>query len=130
MKTLKAGASIRGIAVFGTFNREWDIATVTVSGLEPQALHCRVRQYGDSGFTLAHRAYYHHNNRVRQKAGKGAETTEPQVVVSHDVIWKMRYRREGDEFGPHLDPIIMNGEGWDVVNPKIVMEKKVPFGTE
>ena len=131
MGTLAVGQSVRGIAVLGTFHREWDEATVTVSGLEPAAISCRVRKYGSAGFTLVHRAYYHHNARVRQQAGKDPQFTEASVILQHDVIWKMRYQREGDEYAPHVDPIHLMGESWDVVEdpaPKIVYERKPPFG--
>jgi len=130
MKALKPGASVEGIAVLGTFHREWDIATVTVSGLEPNGLACRVRKFGDSGFTVAHRAYLRHNNVVRDRVGKDAEYTEVNSIIRHDVVWVMKFHREGDEFAPHLDPIDQDGEGWDVVadpGPSIVHEKEAPF---
>jgi hypothetical protein len=128
MGKLEPGAKARGIAVFGTFDREWDVATVTVAGLEPQALHCRARTYGDKGFTLAHRAYYAHNQAVRKAAGETAGA-DVYAVVSHKVIWKMQFHREGDEFAPQLDPIVMDSEGWDVTNAKIVHVKEAPFGS-
>jgi hypothetical protein len=131
MGKLEAGQSVKGIAVFGTFHREWDVATVTVAGLESRAIDARVRQYGDSGFVLSHRAYYHHNQRVRERAGPDAEAREFYAVVKHSVIWRMEYHREGDEFSPQLDPIILDREEWDVVSdpgPEIVMEKQAPFG--
>jgi len=131
LKTLASGASLAGIAVFGTFSREWDTATVLVSGLESAALVSRVRKYGEAGFTIAHRAYTKHNQRVLQAAGKDAQYTEVNAIVQHDVVWKMRFHREGDEFSPQIDPIIFDGEGWDVVEdpaPKIVLEKGRVFG--
>ena len=127
---LESGESLQGIAVLGTFDREWDVATVTVSGLEPHSVHARVRKVGND-FTLAHHAYYHHNKRVMKKAGKDAGNTYVHAIIKHEVIWKMKFHREGDEFEPQLDPIILDWEGWDVVNdpaPKIVLEKKAPFG--
>ena len=130
MGTLKKGQSVNGIAVFGTFNSEWDIAVVTVSGLEPAGLQIRVRKYADAGFTLSHRAYSRHNAAIAKKAGSGAEFTEANAIVRHDVIWVMRYHREGDEYAPQMDPIILDGEAWDVIAkpaPKIVMELEVPF---
>ncbi len=130
MGKLPAKGSLKGIAVFGTFHREWDSATITVAGLEPRAIHCRARQYGDAGFTLAHRAYYHHNARVREKAGPDAQAREFHAIVKHNVVWRMEFHREGDEFAPQLDPIILDREEWDVVSdpgPEIVMEKKPPF---
>ena len=67
-----------------------------------------------------------------RKAGKDPEFTEVNAIVKHDVIWKMKFHREGDEYGPHLDPIFLDAETWDVVEdppPTIVMEKKDPFGS-
>ena len=131
MGTLKAGASVKGIAVFqGTFNPEWDKAVVTVSGLEAHGLKTRVRKYEGAGFTLSHKAYSRHNAAVLKKAGDGAEFTEAGAIVRHEVLWVMRYHREGDEYSPQLDPILLDGEGWDVAEkpgPKIVMELEVPF---
>lgn len=127
---LKAGESLRGIAVLGTFDREWDVATVTVSGLEPNSLHGRVRKVGNS-FTLGHHAYHLHNQRVLDKAGKDAGNTWVHAIIQHEVVWTMKFHREGDEFEPQLDPIILDWEGWDVVEdpaPKIVLEKQAPFG--
>jgi hypothetical protein len=132
MGKLAPGKSVRGIAVFGTFNREWDVAYVTVSGLESTAIHARVRKFGAAGFTVAHRAYHLRNQRVLRKAGKNPEFTEVHAVVKHNVIWKMKFHRKGDEYAPHLDPIVLDTEGWDVVEdppPTIVMEKKDPFGS-
>ena len=131
MGKLKKGEKIKGIAVLGSFSREWDVATVTVSGLEPRAIRCRVRKFGGSGFTLAHRAYTHHNKRVREKAGKEADFSETFAIVRHDVVRRMQYHREGDEFAPQLDPIYLDSEGWEVVDdpgPAIVMELAAPFG--
>lgn len=132
MGKLEPGQSLRGIAVFGTFNREWDVAYVTVSGLESAAIHTRARKFGAAGFTIAHRAYHLHNQRVLQKAGKDPEFTEVYAIVKHDVVWKMKFYRKGDEYAPQLDPIYLDVEGWDVVEdppPTIVMEKEDPFGT-
>lgn len=132
MGKLEPGESVRGIAVFGTFNREWDVAYVTVSGLESTAIHARVRKFGAVGFTMAHRAYYLHNQRVLGNAGKDPEFTEVHAIVKHDVIWTMKFHREGDEYAPHLDPIRLDAEGWDVVEeppPTIVMEIADPFGS-
>lgn len=130
MGTLKKGQSVSGIAVFGTFHREWDIAIVTVSGLEPAGLLTRVRKYEGAGFTLSHRAYSRHNKAVMAKAGKDAEFTETNAIVRHEVIWVMKYHREGDEYAPQMDPILLDGEGWDVAakpGPAIVMELEAPF---
>ena len=130
MKELAPGQSVRGIAVFGAYNREWRSAEVVVTGLEPRAISARVKKFGASGFTLPHRAYYHHNKRVLKKAGKDADYTEPFVILQHSVARKLRFRREGDEFAPQLDEIIPDGFEWDVLQkpaPKIVLEKKPPF---
>lgn len=132
MGKLAPGSSVRGIAVFGTFSREWDVAYVTVSGLESAAIHTRVRKFGAAGFTLAHRAYHLHNQRVLKRAGKDPEFTEVYAIVKHRVIWNMKFHREGDEYAPQLDPIYLDSEGWDVVEkppPAIVMEKTDPFGS-
>jgi hypothetical protein len=132
MGKLEPGKSLRGIAVFGTFNREWDVAYVTVSGLESAAIHARVRKFGAAGFTMAHQAYHLHNQRVLKKAGKDPEFTEVHAIVKHVVIWKMKFHREGDEYAPHMDPIHLDAEGWDVVEdpaPTIVKEKEDPFGS-
>lgn len=128
MGKLEPGAKVRGIAVLGSFDREWDVATVSVAGLEPRAIHARVRTFGDKGFTLAHRAYHGHNAAVRKAAGE-AEGTDLYAIVRHQVIWKMQFHREGDEFAPHLDPIVMDSEGWDVTNAEIVHRKELPFGS-
>ena len=132
MGKLAPGSSVRGIAVFGTFSREWDVAYVTVSGLESTAIHARVRKFGAAGFTMAHGAYHLHNQRVLKKAGKDPEFAEVHAIVKHDVIWRMKFHREGDEYAPHVDPIYLDAEGWDVVEnppPTIVMEKEDPFGS-
>lgn len=124
---LKPGESLHGIAVFGEFSREWDEAVITVAGLEPRAIKTRVRKYGEAGFTLAHRAYFHHNNLVMEAAGADADWKDVQGIVEHQVIWKMKFHREGDEFSAQLDPIFLDSEGWDVLEdpaPKIVMEFK------
>jgi len=125
---LAPGESLRGIAVLGTFNRQWDTATVLVSGLEPFTRNCRVRKYGDAGFTMSHRAYAKHNEAVLAKAGADATFEDAQAIVQHDVVWKMEFHREGDEFGPQLDPIVLDTEGWNVLGPKIIHEKRPPFG--
>ncbi|MHC4953516.1 MAG: hypothetical protein ACYTGZ_06470 [Planctomycetota bacterium] len=130
MKTLAPGQSVKGIAVFGTFDRHWDNATIDVTGLEPRAISTRVRNYGNNGFTLAHRAYHRHNKSVLKKVGKDAEYTEPFVVLQHRVALKLKFHREGDEFAPQLDPIFADGEDWDVLAtppPKIVLTKKLPY---
>jgi hypothetical protein len=127
MGKLEPGAKVRGIAVFGTFDREWDVATVTVGGLEPRAIHARVRTYGDK-FTYAHKAYYAHNRAVRKAAGE-TPGKDAYAVISHKVVWTMRFHREGDEFAPQLDPIVMDGEGWDVTDAKVVHVKAAPFGS-
>ncbi|MFQ5845870.1 MAG: hypothetical protein ACE5JG_12880, partial [Planctomycetota bacterium] len=103
--TLPAGGSVRGIAVFGTFDREWDTARVTVSGLEPRVIHSRIRSY-PNGFTVPHRGYSARNARV-VKGAAGAEPEAKDVVLFHDVLWEMKYRRKGDEIAPHQDPIIL-----------------------
>lgn len=130
MGTLKKGQSVAGIAVFGTFHREWDVTTVTVSGLEPAGLLTRVRKYEGAGFTLSRRAYRRHNAAVLKKAGKDAEYTETNAIVRHEVIWVMKYHREGDEYAPQMDPILLDGQGWDVAakpGPTIVVELEAPF---
>jgi hypothetical protein len=130
MKTLKKGQSVEGIAVFGTFSREWDISTVMVSGLEPHGLICRVRKYEGAGFTVAHGAYGRHNAAVLKAAGENPEFTEANAIVRHEIVWRMRFHREGDEYSPHLDPIYLDKEEWDVVSkpaPKIEMELEAPF---
>jgi len=126
---LQPGDSVRGIAVFGTFNREWDTATVTVAGLEPYARQCRVRKYGDAGFTVFHRAYVEHNNAVLEKAGSDATFTDSYAILSHNVVWKMQFHREGDEFAPQVDRIYLDSEGWSLGDPapQIVAEPKPPF---
>jgi len=127
--TLKAGQTVKGIAVFGTFHREWDIADVTVAGLEPYARECRVRKYGDVGFTVFHRAYYDHNRRVLAKAGADAAFEDVHAIVRHNVVWKMKFHRKGDEFAPQVDRIFLDEEGWEVADPgpEIVFEPKPPF---
>lgn len=128
---LKAGESLRGIAVFGTFHREWDVATITVAGLEPYARECRVRKYGDAGFTAFHRAYAAHNQAVLAKAGAGATFQDVHAIVRHNVVWKMQFHREGDEFAPQIDRIYLDAEGWSVSEPgpEIAAEPKPPFGS-
>lgn len=128
LKTLGPGESVRGIAVFGTFHREWDKATITVSGLEPYGRECRVRKYGDAGFTMPHRAYQAHNNAVLAKAGAEATFQEVNAIVRHNVVWKMDFHREGDEFAPQIDRIFLDAEGWSLAAPpEIVEELKIPF---
>ena len=124
MKTLAPGKSVKGLAVFGTFHREWDVARVVVTGLEPRAIPTRVRVYGSNGFTLPHRAYHAHNKAVLKKAGKDADFTDKWVVLQHNVAFEMTFEREGDEFAPQLDPIIARGTDWTVLNPTIVREIK------
>ena len=131
MGSLKAGQTVKGIAVFGTFHREWDKAVISVSGLESYGVKTRVRKFEGAGFTLSHKAYTRHNAAVLKKAGDGAEFTETNALVRHEVLWVMRYHREGDEYSPQMDPILLDGEAWDVVakpGPKIVIELEVPFG--
>jgi hypothetical protein len=128
MGELKPGESVRGIAVFGTFHREWDKATITVLGLEAAARACRVRKYGDAGFTMPHRAYYQHNKNVLAKAGADAAFQEVHAIVRHNVVWKMDFHREGDEFAPQVDRIYLDAEGWSLsAPPEIVAEPKPPF---
>ncbi|HEX5138024.1 MAG TPA: hypothetical protein VFY93_13695 [Planctomycetota bacterium] len=126
---LQPGETARGIAVFGTFNREWDTAIVTVAGLEPYARQCRVRKYGDSGFTVFHRAYAEHNKEILAKAGAGAAFTDSYAILGHNVVWSMKFHREGDEFAPQVDRIYLDGEGWSLGDPapQIVAEPKPPF---
>jgi hypothetical protein len=129
---LNPGESVRGIAVLGTFHREWDEATVLVYGLEPVARQVRVRKYA-TGFTLPHRAYLRHNAQVLEAAGDGASYTEVHGIVHHNVVWQMSFHREGDEFAPHVDPIYMDSEGWEVIEdpaPKIVKERPAPFAAK
>jgi hypothetical protein len=130
MKELQPGESVRDIAVFGTFHREWDKATVTVSGLEPYGRACRVRKYGEAGFTLPHRAYSAHNQAVLAKAGADATFQEVHAIVRHNVVWKMDFHREGDEFAPQVDRIFLDMEGWSLAAPapEIVSEPKPPIG--
>lgn len=127
--TLKAGESLSGIAVFGTFNREWDSATITVSGLEAYARECRVRKYGEAGFTMPHRAYTEHNKAVLKKAGADATFQDANAIVRHNVVWKMDFHREGDEFAPQVDRIHLDAEGWSLLppGPEIVAETQLPF---
>lgn len=127
--TLDPDKTLRGIAVFGTFHREWDAATVTVAGLEPYARQCRARKYGDIGFTLFHRAYGDHNQAVVAKAGTDAAFQDVYAVVRHNVVWKMQFHREGDEFAPQVDRIYLDAEGWSLSDPapQIVAEPKPPF---
>jgi len=127
--TLQPGESLRGIAVFGTFHREWDVATITVSGLEPYARECRVRKYGENGFTLFHRAYVEHNKAVLAKVPADATFQDVYAIVHHNVVWKMQVHREGDEFAPQVDRIYMDAEGWSLgePDPAIVAEPKRPF---
>jgi hypothetical protein len=128
LKVLQPGESLRGIAVFGTFNREWDTATITVSGLEAHARECRVRKYGEAGFTMPHRAYYAHNQAVLKKAGLDATFQDVQAIVRHNIVWKMDFHREGDEFAPQVDRIFLDAEGWNLsAPPEIVEELKFPF---
>jgi hypothetical protein len=126
---LQPGESVRGIAVFGTFHREWDISTVTVAGLEPYARHCRVRKYGEGGFTVFHRAYDAHNKAVLAKAGPEATFEDTYAILRHNVVWSMKFHREGDEFAPQVDRIILDTEGWALAEPapEIVAEPKPPF---
>jgi len=127
--TLQPGESLRGIAVFGTFHREWDVATITVSGLEPYALECRARKYGDAGFTLFHRAYHQHNKAVLAKAPADATFEDTYAIVRHNVVWEMQFHREGDEFAPQVDRIFLDAEGWSLgePGPEIVAEPKPPL---
>lgn len=127
--TLKPGQSVKGIAVFGTFHREWDIAEVAVAGLEPYSRECRVRKYGDAGFTVFHRAYYHHNRRVLAKAGADASFEDVHAIIRHNVVWKMKFHRKGDEFAPQVDRIFLDEEGWAVADPgpEVVFEPQPPF---
>jgi len=130
MKVIKPGTTVHGIAVFGSFDREWDTAHVTVSGVEPRVLHCRVRKYAN-GFVVPHRAYGVHNAGVKAKAGKDDVGKDAYVVLAHDVVWGMHYTRAGDEFAPHLDNINRVREGWEVSDnpaPKIVLTKTAVFG--
>jgi hypothetical protein len=126
---LAVGDSLRGIAVFGTFHREWDVATLTVAGLEPYARECRARKYGDSGFTLFHRAYHEHNKAVLAKIPADATFQDVYAIVRHNVVWKMQVHREGDEFAPQVDRIYLDAEGWNLADPapEIVAEPKPPF---
>lgn len=126
---LQPGDSVRGIAVFGTFHREWDAATVSVSGLEPYARHCRVRKYGEHGFTVFHRAYDARNKAVLEKAGSEATFEDTYAILRHNVVWNMKFHREGDEFAPQVDKIILDAEGWALADPapEIVAEPKPPF---
>lgn len=129
---LKQGEKINGIAVFGTFDREWDTAKITFSGLEPRSLQCRVHKYADGSFTFAHRAYREHNEKVIQKAGED-KGLDVYAILQHDIVWSMDVRREGDEFQPQMDfagRVALVSEGWTVVEdpaPKIVLEKEPPF---
>ncbi len=123
MKTLAAGKSVQGIAVLGTWNREWDVTTIHVSGLESGAVTTRVKKYGDL-FTVAHRAYYHRNRRVAEKVSDIADFQEVRAIVKHNVVWSMVYSRKGDEFGAQNDPFIFESEGWDVLSSEIAYEKK------
>jgi hypothetical protein len=127
--TLNPGDSLRGIAVFGTFNREWDTAAVTVAGLEPYARACRARKWGDAGFTLFHRAYEEHNKAVLAKVAPDATFEDVYAIVRHNVVWKMQFHREGDEFAPQVDRIYLDAEGWSLgePGPEIVAEPKPPF---
>ena len=121
---LGAGQSLQGIAVFGTFDREWDVAGITVSGLEPRVISTRVVKYG-ADFTVPHRAHSKRNAAVLKKAGD-TEGKAEQVILFHDAVWSMTYRRKGDEFAPHQDPILLEGEGWKVQTdpaPKILTTK-------
>jgi len=130
---LKPGEKLRGVAVFGIFDREWDRAVITVSGLEPRGIHCRVRKFGD-GFTMFHRAYRAHNAAVMQAASQEDKGTDAYAIVQHDVLWRMTYLREGDEFEPHLDfagRVHLDSEEWIVSEdpaPRIALEKQPPFG--
>jgi hypothetical protein len=124
MKTLAPGKSVKGIAVFGTFDRQWNDVTISVTGLEPRSIHTRVKKYGSNGFTLPHRAYNGHNKVVLAKAGKDADFTEHFVVVSQAISYEMKFTRKGDEFAPQMDPIFAIGSDWTVKNPKIVIVKK------
>jgi hypothetical protein len=129
LKKLQPGDSVRGIAVFGTFHREWDSAVVDVAGLEPYARHCRVRKYGDAGFTVFHRAYHAHNKAVLAAAGADATFQDVHAILRHNVVWRMKLHREGDEFAPQVDRIILDAEGWALADPQpeIVSEPKRPF---
>ena len=124
MKTLAPGKSVKGIAVFGAFDRRWNDVTVSVTGLRPRAIHTRVRKFGNAGFTLAHPAYNAHNAAVMKKAGKDADYTEPFVVLQQTIVHSAMFTRRGDEFAPQLDPITRTNVDWTVRNPKIVIEKK------
>jgi hypothetical protein len=126
---LKMGESLRGIAVFGTFDREWDAATITVSGLEPYARECRARKYGTTGFTLFHRAYHEHNRAVLAKVPADTTFQDVYAIVRHNVVWRMQFHREGDEFAPQVDQIYLDTEGWALgePGPEIVTEAKLPF---
>lgn len=127
MGKLQPGESVQGIAVFGTFDREWDKAVVLFSGLESASLQTRVRKYGDAGFTVAHKAYFRHNQGVLNAAGSDAEWSEVNAIIRHDVAWKMVFYREGDEFAPHVDPIHFDSAEWAVLETKIVEELKPPM---
>jgi len=124
MTTLAPGKSVLGVAVFGTFDREWDKTTIVVTGLEPRAIPTRIRDYGNNGFTLPHRAYHAHNEKVTKSAGKDAEYTDRNVVLQHNVALELTFGRKGDEFAPQLDPIIPLGTNWTVLEPKVVRELK------
>jgi len=124
MKMLAPGKSVKGIAVFGSFDRQWNDVTIRVTGLEPRAIHTRVKKYGSNGFTLPHRAYNSHNKGVLGKAGKEPDFTEHFAVVSQTIQYETMFTRLGDEFAAQLDPIIALGSDWTVKNAKIVIEKK------
>jgi len=128
---LKPGESVRGIAVFGPFDREWDVAVVQVSGLDPRVLQARVRRYANGSFTLAHRAWNERNRLVVEKTSKDETWREFSAVVSFETRWVMTYVREGDEYAPNVDPVVLETERWVVAEtpaPKIEMEITLPFG--
>lgn len=124
IKTLAPGKSVKGIAVFGSFDRQWNDVTIRVTGLEPRAIHTRVKKYGSNGFTLPHRAYNGHNKVVLAKAGKEPDFTEHFAVVAQTIQFETKFTRMGDEFAAQLDPIIALGSDWTVKDAKIVIEKK------
>ena len=128
------GEKLSLVAVFGPVDPHWASFTIDVEGLVNPITTLKVEKYDDKQI-IAESAYAERNAKVWEEIkaaakAKGSEVAAPvgeYQEVRERRTFRLKYRRQGDEFQPDDDPISFVSEAWyipegtaELPNPKLL----------